>query len=230
MGASHSTLVIFDLDGTLVDTGPDLLDSLNHTIATVGHQPVTLGDLDHLVGQGARAMIARALHMRGRPAEQDLDDRLLETFLTHYADNMPGRSKAFPGLANALDAFQEQGVALAVCTNKTEALSRRLLHALGLADRFATIVGGDTLAFRKPDGRHILGTIDMAGGDRRRSVMIGDSVNDIAAARSAGVVSVGVPFGYTDVPVRELGPDHVIEHFDELTIDLVDELLSRRAA
>ncbi|WP_099866134.1 HAD family hydrolase [Pararhizobium haloflavum] len=223
-------LVIFDLDGTLVDTGHDLLDSLNHTIGTIGMAPIALSDLDHLVGQGARAMIGRAFALRAAPLSQAENDRLLAVFLDHYEAGMPGKSKPFPGLIDAMALFDAAGFTMAVCTNKTEALSRQLLDALRLTPRFRAIVGGDSLAYRKPDGRHILGTVEKAGGVAERSVMIGDSINDIEAARDAGVRSIGVPFGYTDVPIHDLKPDHVIDHFDQLTPELVLQLLDRQVA
>lgn len=224
---SQPPLVIFDLDGTLIDTGPDLVSSLNGAIAKVGLAPVALGDLDHLVGQGARAMIARAFSLRGVPTSAEENDRLLAIFLDHYTANMPGDSKPFPGVVEAMEALEAHGFRMAVCTNKAEALSIQLLKALGLARRFAAIVGGDSLPFRKPDGRHVLGTIDRAGGVPERSVMIGDSINDVEAARNAGVVSIGVPFGYTDMPIRDLKPTHVIDSFAELTPDLVLGLIAR---
>ncbi|VVT19721.1 phosphoglycolate phosphatase [Rhizobium sp. EC-SD404] len=224
-------LVIFDLDGTLVDTGPDLVDSLNHTIGTVGLAPVVLEDLNHLVGQGARVMIARAFAMQKVETTPEQGDHLFAVFLEHYSANMPGHSRPFPGLVEAMDRLEAEGFALAVCTNKSETMSLRLLQTLGLSERFKAIVGGDSLPHRKPDPRHILGTIERAGGDPATSVMIGDSINDIAAARDAGVASIGVPFGYTDVPITELKPDRVIEHFDALTPALVHDLIrAARAA
>ena len=218
-------LVIFDLDGTLVDTGPDLLDSLNHTIGGVGLEPVVLDDLNHLVGQGARAMIGRAFQMRALPLPAEEGDRLLAVFLEHYTANMPGRSAPFPGLVDAMAAFDGAGFTMAVCTNKTETLSLRLLETLDLASRFRAIVGGDTLPYKKPDGRHLLGTVERAGGVKAMTVMVGDSVNDIQAANDAGIPSIGVPFGYTDVPISDLKPTRVIDHFSQLTPALIHELL-----
>lgn len=226
--ATPPPLVIFDLDGTLIDTGPDLVSSLNHTIAQVGLEPVRFDDLNHLVGQGARTMIARAFALRGAPTTPEQNEKLHDVFLKHYLENMPGESKPFPGLIDAMAALDEAAFAMAVCTNKTEALSVQLLEALGLASRFKAVVGGDSLPYRKPDGRHIHGTIDKAGGHARTAVMVGDSVNDIEAAKDAGIVSIGVPFGYSDVPITELQPTHVLEHFDELTPQLVLDLLAEK--
>ena len=222
----NSPLVIFDLDGTLIDTAPDLIDSLNHTIAAADLVPVTFADLTHLVGQGARVMIRRAFELRGKPLDEKDVEPLLERFLAHYKAHMPGESRPYPGLIQCLDRLSAAGITLAVCTNKSEELALPLLEKLGLTQRFAAITGGDTFPVRKPDARHILGTIERAGGDREKSVMIGDSINDILAARNAGIPSIAVTFGYSDVPVHELEPDHVIDGFDELTADLIGRAIA----
>lgn len=218
-------LIVFDLDGTLIDTAPDLVTSLNHTIATEGLEPVTYDDLTHLVGQGARVMISRAFALRNRTLPDAELDRLFAIFIEHYRGNMPGESAPYDGLSDTLDRLEAAGFRFAVCTNKGHALALPLLEKLGLENRFAAITGGDTFAFRKPDGRHILETIALAGGVPEKSVMIGDSINDILAASNAGVASVGVTFGYSDVPVAELSPDHIISHFSELTPELAGSLL-----
>jgi phosphoglycolate phosphatase len=218
-------LVIFDLDGTLIDTAPDLVASLNHTIAAADLEPVTYDDLTHLVGQGARVMIRRAFDLRGRTIDEDEVEPLLDRFLAHYKQEMPGASRPYRGLIEALDRLSHAGFMAAVCTNKLEELAIPLIHKLGLAERFPVITGGDTFPVRKPDAAHILGTIDRAGGDRRRSVMVGDSINDILAARNAGIPSIAVTFGYSDVPVAQLEPDHIIVDFAELTTGLVEHLI-----
>lgn len=221
----RDALVIFDLDGTLLDTGPDLVASLNHAIATVGLAPFEEAAIGHLAGQGARVMIERALEMRDVGRSEELTARLLDVFLTYYEANIPGLSRPYPGLVAALDRLSTAGMRLAVCTNKLESLARRLLESLDLDRRFAAITGGDTFAVRKPEAGHILGTIERAGGQVRTSVMIGDSINDIAAANSAGIASVAVSFGYSDQPATTLGATRVISRFDTLTPDLVHELI-----
>ncbi len=220
-------LVIFDLDGTLIDTAPDLVSSLNHTIAAARLAPVTYADLNHLVGQGARVMIRRAFELRGQELDDAGVDPLLERFLDHYRDEMPGKSSPYPGLGDALDRLENAGMRLAVCTNKQEGLAIPLLERLGLSHRFVAVTGGDTFAVRKPDARHILGTIEKAGGDPSTTVMIGDSINDILAARNAKIASIGVTFGYSDVAVSTLDPDHVINDYEQLTGDLVQTLIAR---
>ncbi len=223
-------LVVFDLDGTLIDTAPDLISSLNHTIATAGLAPVSYSDLTHLVGHGGQVMIRRAFELRGGRLADDELPGMLEVFVEHYGQGMPGASLPYPGLVAALDRLQAAGFRLAVCTNKMEGLARRLLDGLGLTKRFAAITGGDTFAVRKPDAAHLLETVRLAGGDPTRSVMIGDSLNDMLVARNAGVPSIGVPFGYSDVAIAALEPTHIIESFDELHPELVESLIARAAA
>ncbi|MUZ64653.1 HAD-IA family hydrolase [Agrobacterium vitis] len=219
--------IVFDLDGTLIDTAEDLVASLNHTIAAADLAPLEAEDLSHLVGHGARVMIERAFSLRGRPILEDQFQPLLERFIEHYKDHMPGKSQTYPGLLDALDRLDKAGHRLAVCTNKMEGLARPLLDGIGLTRYFAAITGGDTFEVRKPDAAHLLGTITKAGGDPRRAIMIGDSRNDILVARNAGIASIAVPFGYSDVPVADLDPDMIIGHFDELTLELVEELLNK---
>ncbi|MDH7800914.1 MULTISPECIES: phosphoglycolate phosphatase [unclassified Rhizobium] len=225
-----SPLAIFDLDGTLVDTAADLVSSLNHTIAAAGLAPVTYDDLTHLVGQGARVMIKRAFALRQTELPEAELEPLYERFITHYRAEMPGESRPYPGIVDTLDALSAAGVTLAVCTNKTEILALPLLEKLDLTRYFAAITCGDTFSFRKPDPRHILGTIEKAGGDPQRSVMVGDSINDILAARNAAVPSIGVTFGYSDVPMTELEPDVVISDFAVLTPELFEQLVAKGAA
>ncbi|MET0749400.1 MAG: HAD family hydrolase [Rhizobium sp.] len=223
-----SPIVVFDLDGTLIDTAPDLVASLNHTIAALDLAPVGYDDLTYLVGHGAKTMIERACKLSGYDLKDEAFPPLLERFIAFYSDTMPGDSKPYPGLVTALDRLQAAGFGLAVCTNKIEVLAVTLLKKLQLDHYFSTIVGGDTFSVRKPDGQHIIGTIERAGGDPKRAVMVGDSTNDILAARDAGVPSIAVPFGYSDVDIASLAPDHIIQHFDELTPELVESMLGAR--
>lgn len=218
-------LVVFDLDGTLIDTAPDLVASLNHTIAVHGLAPVTYEDLTHLVGHGARAMIERSFRLRGNPLDEGEVPAMMDRFVEHYLANMPGESQPYPGLTASLDRLRDAGMSLAVCTNKMESLARPLIEGLGLSAYFAAITGGDTFAVRKPDPAHLTGTVELAGGDILQTVMVGDSLNDLKVAVNAGVPSIGVPFGYSDVPIQTLDPTVLITHYDQLTPDLVLSLL-----
>ena len=218
-------IIVFDLDGTLVDTAPDLLASLNHCLGLAGLQPVDPQELRRFVGMGGRVMIERAFDAQRKALAAGQMDSLLEAFLDHYGGNLPGESAPYPGVVAAMDRFAEAGYLAAVCTNKYEALSKALLGALGLTERFRAICGQDSFAFRKPDPRHLLETIAQAGGSPGRAIMVGDSQTDIATAKAAGIPVVAVDFGYTDRHVREFEPSHVISHYDELTLDLADRLL-----
>ena len=219
--------VVFDLDGTLVDTAPDLMAGLNHVLAVEGMAPVHYDDMTFLVGQGARAMIERGFKLRNRSVEPARLAELLDLFIDHYLSGMPGESRPFAGVVASLDALKMNGFRLAVCTNKLERLTHPLLSGLKLDGYFDAVAGGDTFDVRKPEPGHILKTIERAGGDPAHAIMVGDSVNDILAAQKAGLPSIAVPFGYSDVPVEALSPTRIINHFDELTPELVRELLAR---
>lgn len=223
-----SALVVFDLDGTLLDTHVDLVESLNFAIAALDLAPVSYEDLTHLVGHGAQVMIGRACKLRGYTLEPDGLPPLMERFISHYADNMPGATKPYPGLITAMDGLLGAGHRLAVCTNKLEGLAVKLLRGLKLEAYFDAVTGGDTFTVRKPDAKHLTGTVERAGGDIRRTIMIGDSFNDIEVARNAGVPSIAVPFGYSDVAIEALEPTHIIRHYDELTPALIADLLAAR--
>lgn len=212
----NGATVIFDLDGTMVDTAPDLIRATNHVIATLNLPPAPAEVIKPAVGGGARAMLLAALEAANYPlGGLDLDP-LLEQFFEFYRDNIATNSRPFPGLVPLLERLGDRGVRLGVCTNKREESARLLLGLLELDRHFGAILGGDTLSVRKPHPDHLLGTIAAAGGQREGAVMIGDSAADIEAARVAGVPSVAVRFGYSPMPVEMLAPDRVISHFNEL--------------
>ena len=207
--------VIFDLDGTLVDTAPDLAQAMNAVLKMHGRGHVPLEDVRQMVGQGARALMAKGMAATGAAADEALLDRLFDEFLAYYIDHIADYSVPFPGMVAQLERCRDAGFAVGICTNKPEAASHRLLDALSLAHHFDAVVGGDSLAVRKPDPEHIHETVRRAGGRAGRAIMVGDSSNDIDAARNASVPVIAVSFGYTQVPVRELQPDVTIDHFDE---------------
>jgi phosphoglycolate phosphatase len=208
--------VVFDLDGTLIDTAPDLVDTLNAVFAREGLPPIAFSAARDMIGGGARRMIENGLRREGRTPPLGEIDRMMADFLDHYTAHIADRSRPFPGLEPALDSLASRGCRLAVCTNKLEGLARRLLDALGLTQRFVAICGQDTFGIQKPDPDILRRTIDAAGGDIGHAVMVGDSGTDLATARAAGVPLVAVDFGYSDPPVETLGPDRLIRHFDEL--------------
>jgi phosphoglycolate phosphatase len=206
-------IVGFDLDGTLIDTSGDLAAAVNFAIGTVGRAAFPVDAIRPFVGKGAKVMLERALAASGGCDEALLSD-LLPVLLDHYQQNLAIHSIPYPGLAAAMDALDAAGVRLAICTNKAERFAVPLMHQLGLADRFASIIGGDTVGVGKPDPAPIHAMIERAGGGR--CVFVGDTINDIAGARNAGVPSVAVSFGFLDGPVEALDADGVIDHFDEL--------------
>lgn len=219
-------LIVFDLDGTLLDTSNDLLDCVNHCLMSVDLKPVVYEDLTFLVGQGARAMITRAFELnKAKLSEAELD-RLFDLFIEYYTAHMPGTSTAYPGLMDAIARLSAAGYCHAVCTNKHEGMARKLLELLSLTDHFDAITGGNTYPYRKPDARHLLNTIELAGGIPETSIMIGDSKNDIYAAQNADVASIAVSFGFSDVPVETLNPSVVINNYGELTVELADQLIN----
>ncbi len=214
--------IVFDLDGTLIDTAPDLIDTLNFILARQGLPVVPYDVARPLIGGGAKGMIERALVLEGRNAAATDVERLYTSFVDHYAAHIADRSRPFPGVVPALDHLAAAGHQLAVCTNKLEWLSKRLLDALQLSGRFAAICGQDTFGVQKPDPQVFRATVLRAGGKPDRAIMVGDSITDIRTARAACVPVVAVDFGYTDVPVGTLGPDRVIGSFAELPAAIAD--------
>jgi phosphoglycolate phosphatase len=218
--------IAFDLDGTLVDTAPDLVDTLNLVLEEAGLPPVPFTEARSLVGGGARALIERGLAFEHAKLPTLEVDRLLARFLVHYEGRLAERSRPFPDTAAVLDALRARGALLVVCTNKLERFSVKLLQALGLAERFALIAGADTFAARKPDPSHLLSAVARAGGHSSTAIMVGDSETDMLTARRARVPVVAVGWGYSRVPASELGADRLIERMLELP-QVVEELLDR---
>jgi len=217
--------IVFDLDGTLVDTAPDLLASLNVLFAREGLDPVDPVAGRAMIGGGVKRLIERGLAQQGRTFTSAHVDELFAVYIAHYAEHIADLSRPFPGVEAALDLLASRGNRLAVCTNKLAWLSVRLLERLGLAERFDAICGQDTFGVQKPDPEVLRETVRAAGGAIEDAVMVGDSATDIRTARAAGVPVVAVDFGYTEVPVAELAPDRIIGHFDALPAAL--EALTR---
>ncbi len=214
--ASLPPIVVFDLDGTLAETAPDIMRVLNVILVREGLSALPVAKARDLVGAGARALLERGFRVRGRELTPERLEVLFLDFLEIYAESPVADSHLFDGVAAAMAQLSEEGYLLAVCTNKPIRHTRLILDAFDVADRFAYVAGRDTFDFCKPDPRHLTETIRLAGGNPARAVMIGDSRTDIATAQAAGIPVIAVPFGYTDVPVETLHPDIVIQHFDEL--------------
>ena len=209
-------IAVFDLDGTLADTAGDLVGTLNVILKQEGLLPVPLAQARDMIGAGAKALLQRGFEAAGKELTPAYLDELFKQFMVHYGENICVETTLFPGVTEALDRLEAAGFILAVCTNKMEEHSIKVLDELGIGHRFAANCGRDTFPYFKPDPRHLMLTIERAGGDPHRAIMVGDSRTDIVTAQNAGIPVVVVPFGYTDVPVRDLGPDLVITHIDEL--------------
>jgi phosphoglycolate phosphatase len=220
--------VVFYLDGTLVDTAPDLIKALNFVLDREGLPPVPLHSARNMIGAGARRLIERGLEAEGRVATPADITRLTGDFIDYYAAHIADGSRPFEGLEDALDELAGRGYQFAVCTNKLEWLSKRLLDQLGLSGRFAAICGADTFGVAKPDPAILRETVARAGGEISSSIMVGDAGTDIGVARRAGVPVIGVSFGYTEVPIAELKPDRLIAHMRELP-SAVEALMRSRS-
>lgn len=209
-------LIVFDLDGTLIDTAPDLVATLNIVFEREGLPSVPYEDARKLIGGGAKAMIVRGAAAEGRAITPERLEQLFAEFIAYYTEHVADRSLPFPGLIDALDRLSARGHRFAVCTNKFERQSLLLLSHLRLADRFDAICGQDTFGIVKPDPEILTRTIAAAGGVPGHAIMIGDSLTDIQTARAADIPVVAVDFGYSERPVADYAPDAVISHFSQL--------------
>ena len=220
--------VVFDLDGTLVDTAPDLINALNFVLGREGLPAVPIKSARNMIGAGARKLIERGLELDGRQAGPADIIRLTNDFIDHYAAHIADESRPFEGVEDALDALSARGHRFAVCTNKLEWLSKLLLDRLGLSARFSAICGADTFGVSKPDPAILQQTVMRAGGQLASTVMVGDAGPDIGVARRAGVPVIGVEFGYTEVPIADFKPDRVIGHMKDLPAALESLIAGRR--
>ena len=209
-------IAVFDLDGTLCETAPDIMRVLNGILLREGLAELPVERARELVGSGARVLLQRGFKVSGQELADDRLEQLFEDFLTIYAEDVASGSFVHESVLESMEELAADGFIFAVCTNKPIRHTRLILEHFGIADRFAAVAGRDSFPYHKPDPRHLTMTIETAGGDPARAVMVGDSRTDIATAQAAGIPSICVPFGYTDVPIAELGPTLVIEHFRDL--------------
>ena len=222
-------IIVFDLDGTLVDTAPDLIGALNFVLDREGLPPVPLHSARTMIGAGARRLIERGLELEDRAADVADIDRMTAAFIDSYAAHIADGSRPFDGLEDALDELSGRGYRFAVCTNKLEWLSKRLLDQLGLSSRFSAICGADTFGVSKPDPAILQQTVARAGGQLSSAIMVGDAGPDVGVARRAGIPVVGVEFGYTEVPMADLKPDRLINKMRDLPA-AVESLMAQRAS
>jgi phosphoglycolate phosphatase len=221
--------IVFDLDGTLVDTAPDLIGALNFILEREGMPPVPLQSARTMIGAGARRLLERGLELDGRALTVADIDKLTADFIDYYAAHIADASRPFEGLEAALDDLATRGYRFAVCTNKLEWLSKRLLDRLGLSGRFAAICGADTFGVSKPDPAILQQTVARAGGQLSQAIMVGDAGPDVGVARRAGIPVIGVAFGYTEVPMAELKPDRLIDRMSQLGEAVESLMLSRNS-
>lgn len=209
-------LIVFDLDGTLVDSAPDLVDALNTVLMREGLRPLPLEEARKMVGAGGRVLIRRGLEANGASVSDARLEEMFAAFLACYDDHIVDKTVFYPGAERAMDRLSDAGWSLAILTNKYEKPAIKLVTALGALGRFKTVCGQNTFPVCKPDAGALFATIDKAGGDPRQTIMVGDTITDIATAQNAKLPVIAVDFGYADRPVATMGPDRVISHFDEL--------------
>jgi len=208
--------IIFDLDGTLVDTAPDILAYLNEMLAELGRPDLEPDAVHTLIGDGVRTLLIRGLEASGGvPDDLDLD-ALFHRYLQRYAEQPMRTSRPYQGMVDMLEALTKAGVQLGVCTNKPQIPSDRLLRGLDLDRFFPVVIGGDALPVKKPDPAHLLTVLERLNVDPGRAVLIGDSNTDLKTARAAGTPCILVSYGYTPIPARDLGADRVIDHAADL--------------
>jgi phosphoglycolate phosphatase len=225
---SSRPTIAFDLDGTLVDSAPDLLKTLNLVLGESGLGPIAAGDARGMFGSGARALIERGLAHHGIQPEASRLERMQSRFLDYYADHLADHTLPYPGATEVLQHFAARNARLIVVTNKFERFSVKLLAALGLHEYFHVVAGPDTFNVRKPDPDHLLRAVEKAGGHAASTVMIGDSPVDVATARAADVPVIAVSYGYRSIGAEELGADKLIDRLEEVPA-AVEQLLAARA-
>lgn len=217
LAALDGATIVFDLDGTLVDSAPDLIGTLNVILTEEGIAPLPLDQARPFIGHGARRLMERGFVAQGHAAPMERMPELFERFIAHYNQHSADLTRPFPGVVQSLTEMKAAGAKLAVCTNKLTALSTPILEKLDLARFFDAVIGADAAPAAKPDPRHLTFAIEAAGGDPGRAVMVGDASTDAGAARAAGVPLILVSFGYTEIPAAELAPDILVDHFDQMT-------------
>lgn len=217
--------IAFDLDGTLVDSAPDLIGTLNRMLVEEGLPPVPMESASSLIGSGARALLVHGFEAAGAPVERAKSDELFERFLVDYAAHIADGSQPFEGVVETLERLSERGAILVVATNKRSDLSELLLGKLDLTRHFAAIVGPDRVSARKPSGAHLKEAVAIAGGDPERAIMVGDAAPDADAARDAGMPCILTTFGFTPTPVEDLGGDVLIDAFEDVE-EAIDGILS----
>jgi len=204
------TAIVWDLDGTLVDSAPDLASALNIVLDKRGFFNHSIDVVRTMIGNGVPKLVERGFNAVGMRLDAGQLDELVEIFVKEYTACATEQTRPYPMVVEALDQFRDMNIPMGVCTNKPEAISRQILEGLSLAEYFSSVVGGDTTSTRKPDPQPVLACLRELVSEPVSSLMIGDSVHDVHAAHAAGVTVGVVPWGYRSAPAEELGADFVI--------------------
>ncbi|VAV88120.1 Phosphoglycolate phosphatase [hydrothermal vent metagenome] len=212
--SSYPSAIIFDLDGTLVDSAPDLCGALNHVLRQAGRPEMDIARVRHMVGDGARALIIKGFSTSGDLPDANGINAILQDFLDFYLDNITAQTVIFPGALNVLKKLAEMNIPLGLCTNKAIKLTTKLMAESGLSGYFSAIIGGDSFDYCKPDPRHLTSTLNDMKASPDGAVMVGDSINDILAAKAAGIPVICASFGYSKTPIATLNPDAIFDHYD----------------
>ncbi|HYV87248.1 MAG TPA: phosphoglycolate phosphatase [Candidatus Polarisedimenticolia bacterium] len=208
--------LIFDLDGTLIDSAPDIAHALNHLLGELGLRSLDIATVRSLVGDGAPELMRKALAMAGRVVEPADIPPLFERYRAYYLEHAIRLTRPYPGVPETLAALRASGHRMAVCTNKIQKPTLKILDGLGLARYFDGVVGGDVTPARKPDPRHLLAALALIDGAPNKAVMIGDGINDALAAKAAGIPLLILDSGYGEIAARDLGGDLLLESFSEI--------------
>ena len=209
---SQKFIVLFDLDGTLVDTAPDLIRAHNHVMKKFGYPSKSLDVLRNAVGSGAKAMMAKD-NGKWKWFDEKIQNEMTDEFISFYEKNILHESTLLNGVKEFLEWCKNQNISMAVCTNKTEFLAIDLLKKIGIYDFFEYVSGYNTFEYCKPDPRHLLKTIDILDGDKNKSIMIGDSETDANAAKAAEIPMILLKYGYTEKKSEEIYHNHLIKDF-----------------
>ncbi len=206
----------FDLDGTLIDSAPDIIEALNVVLREEGITPYALDAARPLIGHGALELMRRGFTLAGATVAPEREPELLKRLLDYYEAHINAHSMVYPGLTDALDRLEARGARFVVCTNKHTYLSEKLLDAFGLRGRFGAVRGADSVPAKKPDAGHLRAVVEDIGGDMAKTIMVGDSETDFYTAVNAGVPSILVSFGYNPTPITDYACTRLIHHYDEL--------------
>jgi len=216
LSALDGATIALDLDGTLVETAPDMIGAVNAILATEGFRPLAYDEGRPFISRGARWLLQWGLEIAGEPEPAARTAALFGRFISYYGAHIADASRPFPGVVNALSTLKTAGAKLVVCTNKPTELSRSLLTRLDMVELFGSVVGIDAVTAPKPSAAHLIEAVEAVGGDLARTIMVGDAAPDAGAARAAGTPLILVDFGYTEIPAAELAPDVLLHHYDDL--------------